>query len=64
MCVAGVMETAHVSVLGSLMQGDFNDDLKWPFRGHVAMMNQLEDNNYTTRTIRFTEPTDNKVIGS
>ena len=52
----------HVSVSASLMRGEFDDDLKWPFRGHVgfAMLNQLEDDNHITRTIPFT---DNEVTG-
>ena len=46
----------HVSVYAYLMQGEFDDDLKWPFQGHVtvAVLNQLEDNNHTTETIHFT----------
>ena len=58
-------EGTHVTVSVVLMRGEFDDCLKWPFRGHitVAMLNQLEDNNHTTRTILFTETTDNEVIG-
>ena len=43
----------HVSVFAYLMRGEFDDHLKWPFRGHVtvALLNQLEDNNHTTYTI-------------
>ena len=61
----GVGKGTHVSVFAYLMQGEFDDQLKWPFRGHVtvAMLNQLEDNNHTTDTIPFTDTTDNKVIG-
>ena len=55
----------HVSVYAYLMRGEFDDLLKWPFQGHltVAMLNQLEDNNHTTNTIRFTNTTDIEVIG-
>ena len=54
----------HVSVFAFLMRGDFDDHLKWPFRGSVtvAMLNQLEDDSHTTYTIRFTNTTDNKMI--
>ena len=47
----------HVSVYTHLMRGEFDDHLKWPFRGHVtvAVLNQLEDNYHTKTTIRFTE---------
>ena len=55
----------HVSVYTYLMRGEFDDNFKWPFQGHVtvAMLNQLEDNNHTTETIRFTETTDIEVVG-
>ena len=47
------------------MRGEFDDRLKWPFQGHVtvAMLNQLEDNNHTSHTMRFTEAKSNSVIG-
>jgi len=47
----------HVSVFAYLMQGEFDDHLKWPFQGHVtvAMLNQLEVSNHTTKTIPFTD---------
>ena len=62
---SGDGEGTHVSAFTYPMRGEFDDHLKWPFRGHVtvAMLNQLEDNNHTTRTIPFTDTTDNKVIG-
>ena len=55
----------HVSVYAHLMRGEFDDHLKWPFQGHVtvAMLNQLEDNNHATETIRFTSTTNIEVIG-
>ena len=55
----------HVSVYAYLMRGEFDDLLKWPFQGHVtiAMLNQLEDNNHTTKTIQFTDTKSNKIIG-
>ena len=58
-------EGTHVSVYACLMKGEFDDHLKWPFQGHVtvAMLNQLEDGNHITCTIRFTNTTDNKIIG-
>ena len=54
----------HVTVSAHLMRGEFDNHLKWPFQDHVtvAMLNQLEDNNHTTETIRFTKSKDNKVI--
>ena len=55
----------HVSVYAYLMRGEFDDHLKWPFQGHVtvAMLNQLEDNNHTTYTIRFTKTLEAKYVG-
>ena len=38
----------HVSVMIHFMRGEFDDQLKWPFRGRVMvnMMNQEEDTNH------------------
>ena len=57
-------EGTHVSVSVSLMRGEFDSHLKWPFRGHVtvAMLNQLEDNNHTTETITSTSITNSEAI--
>jgi len=61
----GEGEGTHVSMFAYLMQGEFDDLLEWPFRGHVtvSILNQLEDNIHTTETIRFNESTNDKVIG-
>ena len=58
-------KNTHVSVFARLIRGDFDEHLKWPFQGHVtvAMLNQLEDNHHTTYTIRFTNTTNNEIIG-
>ena len=55
-------EGTHVSVFAYLMRGEFDDHLKWPFRGHVtlAMLNQLENSNHIRKTIRFTETTESE----
>ena len=55
----------HVSVYACLLRGEFDDHLMWPFQGHVtvAMLNQLKDNDHTTKTIRVTETMKAKVIG-
>ena len=55
----------HVSVFACLMRGEFDDNLKWPFQGHVtiAMLNQLEDNHHTIHTICFTNSAAIEVIG-
>ena len=53
----------HVSVFTRLMRGEFDDHLKWPFRGHVtvAILNQLEDNKHATATIDFTVDVGDRV---
>ena len=41
----------HVSVYIFLMKGDNDDNLKFPFKGHIviSLLNQLEDQNHHTR---------------
>ena len=41
----------HVSVFIYLMKGDNDDNLKFPFKGHIviSLLNQLEDKNHHTR---------------
>ena len=43
----------HVSVFVSLMRGDNDDNLKWPFKGtiKVSLLNQLEDGQHVTREL-------------
>ena len=43
--------STHVSVYMSLMRGDNDDNLKWPFKGtiKVSLLNQLEDGQHHTR---------------
>jgi len=49
---------AHVSVYISVMRGDNDDNLKWPFKGtiKVSLLNQLEDGQHHTR--RFADNDD------
>ena len=58
-------EGTHVSIYAYLMQGEFDDHLKWPFQGHVVIQlhNQLEDKHHCRYTIPFSETTGIKVIG-
>ena len=53
------IEGSYVSVYACLMQGEFDDRLKWPFRGAITiqLLNQLDDRIPATGTIRFTENT-------
>ena len=43
----------HVSVYASLMRGDNDDNLKWPFKGtiKVSLLNQLEDGQHHTEAL-------------
>ena len=54
----------HVSVSVYLMRGEFDDVLKWPFRGHVVIQlcNQLKDKYHRGYTIDFSETTDARII--
>ena len=47
----------HVSVFTCLMKGENDDNLKWPFRGTIAvtLLNQLQPNNHHLRNIHFVE---------
>ena len=43
------------TVFITIMQGEFNHQLKWPFQGefNVSLLNQKEYNGHQTRTIHF-----------
>ena len=62
-------EGTHVSVFTHLVQGPFDDQLKWPFRGEVTIqiVNQAGDHSHIEKTIPYNEKTkDNyasRVIG-
>ena len=51
----------HVSVYASLMKGENDNHLPWPFTGRVTfeLLNQLEDNHHYSKEITF--PPDNKA---
>ena len=52
----------HVSVFAFLMRGEFDQYLKWPFKGSVVIQlcNQLEDKYHLGDTIDFNETTEPK----
>ena len=52
-------EGTHISVYAYLMNGPFDDYLKWPFQGTVTiqLLNQLKNVNHHTKTIDFTKTT-------
>ena len=56
MCIKayiGDEKPTHVSVSIHLMQGENDDNLKWPFKGtiKVSLLNQLEDRQHFTRQV-------------
>ena len=50
----------HISVYVSLMRGEYDNDLDWPFQGDVIveLINWREDKNHLTHTIFFNKQTD------
>ena len=60
-------KNTHVSVGVCLMQGDFDNDLSWPFCGDVSitLLNQKDQQNSECQTVRFSEvnsDVNNRVI--
>ena len=49
----------HVSVYVCLMRGEFDNYLKWPFRGEVTvqLLNQIEDKGHHEKTLDFANGT-------
>ena len=56
---------ANVSVFICLMQGEFDDRLKWPFRGDITIqiLNQEGKEGHRTRIISFTDRTPDNIAG-
>ena len=61
---SGKGKGTHVSVYAYLMQGEFDDHLKWPFQGRVVIQlrNQLQDKYHHGYTIDFSETTAARII--
>jgi len=64
----GTSKGTHVSVYICLMQGEFDNDLKWPFRGNIAIKLLDQEQNgeeHITEVIRFTtrKPGERVTIG-
>lgn len=55
----------HVSIFTYLQKGQFDDHLKWPFRGRVTIqiVNQAEDNNHFEVTIPYDDSTPDTHAG-
>ncbi|XP_011403162.2 PREDICTED: TNF receptor-associated factor 5-like isoform X1 [Amphimedon queenslandica] len=52
-------KTTYISCYISLMAGEYDDILEWPFQGEVTieLLNQLEDRNHKKGVIRFDDST-------
>ena len=59
--VAGssVGEGTHVSVLAHLLRGEYDEQLKWPFRGliKIKLLNERGDHNHFEGTIEYNDDT-------
>ena len=53
--VYGPGKGTHLSVYVFLMQGEFDDQLKWPFQGEIIiqLVNQKEDKDHVVKMVRF-----------
>ena len=49
----------HLTVFVCLMPGEFDNQLKWPFRGKITvkLVNQEEDKDHVVETMNFTSRT-------
>ena len=54
----------HLGVTIHMMRGEFDDQLKWPFRGDITyqLMNQEEDEDHVVRTVAFNENVPNEYV--
>ena len=55
----GTWKGTHLGVTIRMMCGEFDDQLKWPFRGDITfqLMNQEEDDDHVVKTVPFNENT-------
>ncbi|CAI8050571.1 TNF receptor-associated factor 4, partial [Geodia barretti] len=55
----------HVSLFTHLMQGPYDDHLKWPFRGEITVqiVNQTGDHSHVERTISYNDETPDDTAG-
>lgn len=58
----GTGEGSHVSIHTYLMRGEYDDTLRWPFRGDITiqLLNQLGDECHHEQTTSFNERTPNQ----
>ena len=58
-------KATHTSVFVYLMRGEWDNYLKWPFRGDITihLFNQIEDKEHYEKTIHFTDNTPDDTAG-
>ena len=61
----GPVEGTHVSIFTALMQGKYDDHLKWPFRGEITIqiVNQAGDHRHVEETIPYNDKTPDGSAG-
>ena len=61
----GVGKGTHVSVFLVLMPGMFDDDLEWPFQGHITieLVNRLNSTSNLSHVARFSKTSDSASVG-
>ena len=58
----GKRKGTHVSVFVCLMRGEFDDLLKWPFRGDVTIQLKKNDPPHHQKIVRFNDDTPNESM--
>ena len=58
-------KATHVSVFVYLMRGEYDDQLKWPFRGNITiqLLNQSRDEGHWERTVRYNDRVGDEFAG-
>ena len=61
----GSCKGTHVSVFVHLLQGEHDDQLKWPFRGDITLqlLNQRRDEGHLVKTIEYDDATGDQHAG-
>ena len=61
----GDSKGSHVSIYTHIMQGPYDDHLKWPFRGRITVqiVNQAGDHSHVENTITYDDKTPDTSAG-
>ena len=60
-----VAKSTHVSIFVCIMQGEYDNHLKWPFRGEipVQIVNQAGDHSHIEKVIPYSDETPDDTAG-